>query len=188
MNKVKLIDFVNDKYTDKNTRHSYIATYDKLFEPIQATARNVLEIGIKWGGSIKMLHDYFYRAVITGIDNKDNFPIKFIRNLERVNLYFKNAYDHDFINSNLASKQFDVIIDDGPHTFETQLFFLDHYTKLINKDGLVVVEDVKGVDSAEKLIGLTTSNLNYKIIDLNHERPNAKGGHYDNILIVGKYE
>ena len=180
----KLLDFVNDKYTDKNTRHSYIETYDKLFQPLRYKAENILEIGIKWGGSIKMLHDYFEKATITAIDNKDDFPITFLRNLDRVSLHFQDAYSIDFINS--LDRQYDIIIDDGPHTFESQLFFLDHYTKIINENAIVVVEDVKGVDSAKELIGLTTSNLDYEIIDLSHERPNAKGGHMDNILIIGR--
>ena len=95
MNKVKLIDFVNDKYTDKNTRHSYIEVYDKLFQPLRYKAENILEIGIRKGGSIKMLHDYFEKATITAIDNKDDFPITFLRNLDRVHLHFQDAYNID---------------------------------------------------------------------------------------------
>jgi len=162
MKKTKLIDFVNDKFTDKNTRHSYIEVYDKLFQPLRYKAENILEIGIRKGGSIKMLHDYFEKATITAIDNKDDFPITFLRNLDRVHLHFQDAYNIDFINS------------------------LDRKYDIINENAIVVVEDVKGVDSAKELIGLTTSNLDYEIIDLNHERPNAKGGHMDNILIVGR--
>ena len=65
MNLVKLADHSR---TDKNTLHSYLPLYQKLFEKKKYTAKNVLEIGIFFGGSIKLWSEYFTSSVIYGLD------------------------------------------------------------------------------------------------------------------------
>jgi hypothetical protein len=70
MNSTTLID---NKYTDKNSTHSYLNLYDTLLFSKKHTAKNVLEIGIgdfgeKNGGSIIMWRDYFTNATIHALD------------------------------------------------------------------------------------------------------------------------
>lgn len=179
----KLIDFVDNRLTDKNTRHSYIETYEKFFQPIRSSVKTILEIGVQAGGGIKMLHGFFENSRVTGVDINYRFDVSFLKNLERVNLLLGDAYNTDFINSNFNSHKFDILIDDGPHTFDSQLFFLNNYSKLVKENGLVIVEDVLGIEGANRLIKENTSNLEYEIIDLRHER---KLRNQDNILIIGK--
>jgi hypothetical protein len=45
--------------TDKTTRHNYIEHYDNYFSKFKNTSINLLEIGIKKGGSIKLWREYF---------------------------------------------------------------------------------------------------------------------------------
>ena len=64
MNEPMLSDLIDNQRTDKNTYHSYLGVYQKLFSPKRTTAKNVLEIGVGWvenenGGSIKLWRDYF---------------------------------------------------------------------------------------------------------------------------------
>lgn len=63
---------LDNKYTDKNTIHSYLPLYETLLQPIKETARAVLEVGVYKGGSIKLWHDYFKNASIYGCDISDN--------------------------------------------------------------------------------------------------------------------
>ena len=65
-----LSQIIDNSRTDKNTRHSYLETYEKIFNNKKETATHVLEVGIgggfpgDGGGSIKLWHDYFTNANI----------------------------------------------------------------------------------------------------------------------------
>jgi hypothetical protein len=63
------LDTIVDKnISDKNTCHSYLEVYDNILKDKQLTCKNVLEIGIQHGGSIKLWNDYFVNANIYGLD------------------------------------------------------------------------------------------------------------------------
>ena len=47
--------------TDKNKTHAYLPLYENLLRK-KETAQNILEIGILYGGSIKLWSDYFVNA------------------------------------------------------------------------------------------------------------------------------
>ena len=69
---MSLIDLVDNHLTDKNTNHSYLNLYEQLLCNKKYTAKNILEIGICTGGSIKLWKDYFVNAEnVYGLDNKD---------------------------------------------------------------------------------------------------------------------
>lgn len=66
---------IDNSKTDKNTTHSYLPTYQKIFANKKETAKHILEIGIGDnfcssgnGGSIKLWHDYFQNATIHALD------------------------------------------------------------------------------------------------------------------------
>lgn len=181
----ELDQIINSQLTDKNTRHSYINTYKKLFNPIRSSSQNILEIGIAGGGGALMFRDFFDNATVYCVDIVDRSDARSVlMNQERIVPFFnQNAYDLSFINENFNNKKFDIIVDDGPHTEESQLFFLDHFSDLINPSGILIVEDVNGIDLAHRLINNTTSKLNLEIIDLRHERVIKN---HDNILIIGR--
>ena len=66
-----LSELVNNKLTDKNTDHSYLDLYYDLLCSKKETAKNILEVGIYRGGSIKLWHDFFDNAMIYGLDRDD---------------------------------------------------------------------------------------------------------------------
>ena len=45
---------INNETTDKNTWHSYLPVYTSLMSSKKDTAKNVLEIGVRDGGSIQL--------------------------------------------------------------------------------------------------------------------------------------
>ena len=52
--------------TDKGPKyHNYTETYEYFFRPVKETARNICEIGIEEGASLKMWEGYFRRASIS---------------------------------------------------------------------------------------------------------------------------
>ena len=72
--------------TDKNTTHSYLPLYE--FKNKNETAQNILEIGIHYGGSIKLWSDNFISANIYGLDIIHVHRIAHdIKNKENIILY-----------------------------------------------------------------------------------------------------
>ena len=59
-----LEEIVDNSKTDKNTLHSYLPLYQELLKGKKETAKNILEVGISQGGSIKLWHDYFTNAIL----------------------------------------------------------------------------------------------------------------------------
>jgi SAM-dependent methyltransferase len=111
--------------------------YNKILtQDFNSRVNRVLEIGISDGRSILLWRDYFTGAEITGIDID---YCKLLDNQPRVNQLTTNAYNLRILDS---LGKFDFIIDDGPHTVESQLFFLTHYPKLLNPGGILVLEDI----------------------------------------------
>ena len=183
-----LVD-INRYYTDKNTTHSYYEVYDRLFSPIRNTAKNILEVGIgdfhqKNGGSLILWKLYFENAKIHGVDIiSDDRVYDVIHNDKKIITYTKtNAYSFDFIqklkNDNL---KFEVIIDDGPHTFESQCKFIDLYLDLLTEKGMLIIEDIPDMERVNIFIRLTPEHLRpyIQVYDLRKIK-----GRFDDIIFV----
>lgn len=137
-----------DKYYDRYKFHSYIENvYSNLFSPLKESVKNVLEIGILNGGSLELWRDYFNNATIIGVDIDD--PWKELCN-ERIIQIMADAYSHSFLNF-LPDDYFDIIIDDGPHTPESQIFFVKNYANKVKKGGLMICEDISSEDVFKKM-------------------------------------
>jgi len=77
--------------------------------------------------------------------------------------------------------KFDVIIDDGPHSWESQVWFFKNYDTLLNDGGVLVCEDI-WERHIERLASLK-KELDLYIIDL---RLN-KNAHHNEIIAL-KYK
>jgi hypothetical protein len=96
-----------------------------------------------------------------------------------------DAYTPELINLFKASgKKFDMIVDDGPHTLESMLFFIKHYSALLTDDGILVVEDIPEYEWTQKMLQELPPSLvkSTFIIDRRH----VNGRHDDIMLFVDK--
>jgi spermidine synthase len=174
---------VYEKYkdlTDKNTTHCYISSvYQNLFNDIQDTYKNILEIGIHQGGSLKLWKEYFINATIYAVDNNNNIELFKDAPDKKIKLYINNAYDINFVNS--LPNNFDLIIDDGPHTLESMIKFLEYYQPKLNDKGILIIEDVQDINWIEILKShIFPENIeNYTVHDLRTVK-----GRYDDILLI----
>lgn len=165
--------------TDKGTVHSYLEVYDALFAPRRESAARVLEVGVYEGGSIRLWHDYFPAAEVTGLDvsldaNKTDLA------LPRVRLLTGDAYDHATL-ARLADRRYDVIVDDGPHTLASMLFVARNYTGLLAPGGVLVIEDVQDAGWVPAIVDAFPSYArgSVRVAD----RRGVKG-RYDDLLVV----
>jgi hypothetical protein len=182
---MNLDNIINNDKTDKNTLHSYLELYQHLFNNKQLTAKNILEIGIDRGGSIKLWSDFFINATIYGLDimNIDDIwdDIKNINNIKLYSSY--DAYDpitfnNVFLKSNI---KFDVLIDDGPHTLESMILFIQLYSQIMTDDGILIIEDVQSINWINELINAVPENLKsyIKYYDLRKNK-----NRYDDIVFT----
>jgi cephalosporin hydroxylase len=182
---MNLEEIVDNSRTDKNTVHSYLPLYQKLLINKRETAKNVLEVGIYNGGSIKLWSDFFTNATVYGLDimNRDDVW-ESIKNNEKIILHTStNAYDNDFFSNNFLHKNIrcDFMLDDGPHSLESMVQFIKLYSQIMTDDGILIIEDVQSWDWIETLKDTVPENLKQfiKIYDL---RPNKN--RYDDIVFT----
>jgi trans-aconitate methyltransferase len=163
---------INDVYrpTDKFDLGYVDTFYNELFMPLRDKVTNLLEIGIHYGESLLLWRDYFPNAVIHGVDVHEYTPS--LRQEERLNLQYTNAYTKEFTNT-LSDEFFDIIIDDGPHTFESMVFFLQHYMNKLKPGGILVLEDIINKNWTPHLIDIVNTNYtNYiTIFDMRNRIP-----------------
>ena len=163
--KILLIDLVDNSITDKNTTHSYLDLYQTLLHNKKETAKNVLEIGVCSGGSIKLWGDFFTNATIYGLDAIDiNNPMISPTIINKKNIYLycnTDAYNENVFNHFFKSKdmKFDFMLDDGPHSLESMRQFIILYSQIMTDDGILIIEDVQDWSWIEILTNTVPDNL-----------------------------
>lgn len=182
---MSLEEIVDNLRTDKNTTHSYLPLYQKLLISKKETSKNVLEVGICYGGSIKLWSDFFINANVYGLDimNIDNVW-EGIKNNEKIILYTStDAYNNDFFITNFLNKniKFDFMLDDGPHTLESMKLFIKLYSQIMTDDGILIIEDVQSWDWIDILKNEVPENLRQfiKVYDLRQNK-----NRYDDIVFT----
>jgi len=161
--------------TDKNCLHSYVDNlYGELFEVYRHSAEKLLEIGVENGGSMFMWREYFTKATITGIDNK---ACPQIENRDRIRFIQADAYDTEVVDQ--LPNDFDIIIDDGPHTLESMTFVIKEYLNKIKTNGVLVIEDIQDFNWTNILRRQLPNNFKSEVKDLRRFR-----NRYDDIAMI----
>jgi len=182
---MSLVEIADNTRTDKNTAHSYLPLYQTLLESKKETARNVLEVGIDKGGSIKLWSDFFVNATVYGLDIIESEKVwDGIKNSDKIVLHTStDAYDPQFFAANFLDKniKFDFMLDDGPHTLESMKQFIQLYSQVMTDDGLLIIEDVQEWGWIDALISVVPETLKpfIKTYDLRHNK-----GRWDDIVFT----
>jgi hypothetical protein len=139
--------------------HTYTPVYERLFAPIRHTVEAVFECGLgtnspnfsanmgalgQPGASHRVWRDYFPQAIIVGAD----IDKEVLFEEERIHTGFIDQTSPvaiaQFFNS-LAPKfpaQFDIMIDDGLHTFEAAICLFENSFSQLKAHGIYVIEDM----------------------------------------------
>jgi cephalosporin hydroxylase len=168
--------------TDKNTCHSYLPLYDELLCRKKFTCRRMLEVGICWGGSIELWNKYFPNAMVYAMDilPEPKLP-DLLKSENKIRMISGDAYSPYLSRAIFSGKKFDFVIDDGSHTLHHQLNFLTMYSKLLEDDGILIIEDIQDIHYLEILKENTPDDLKpyIKTFDLRKNK-----GRYDDICFV----
>lgn len=200
LDKHNINGFDKEGGTDKSTLHSYVETYEKLLSPYIDKVCTLLEIGSWHGGSLLLWHEYLQKTKIVAVDIAYQIP----KSIEdkcmtgRILFYEKNAYVVDTANEilNRNPEGFDIIIEDGIHTKESNEFAINNYLPMLKKGGVMIIEDVPANPLNETPFVYTTITMPHVIEEMKALIPegyevevldlvNVKG-RFDDILFIIK--
>lgn len=146
----------NNIYSPNAVCHNYTCFYTELFKNLRNEKIAIFEMGVgvpscmaSWAGSLLGWQEYFPNSEIFSADiDKD-----YLYNKDKIRSFYVDQENENSINNlwlQLSNKTFDLIIDDGPHTFSSNyLFFTLSFNKLKN-GGIYIIEDVN-LDFIDKL-------------------------------------
>ncbi len=173
------LDYISNKYhLDKNISsgcHNYIPGYVSLFENVRLNVKHILEIGIgsiengqmsgvvclgyKSGNSLKCWSEYFQNSKVYGIDIYQHKEL----NTDKITCFVADQSNEQDLRNVITTIncELDIIIDDGSHVGEHQVFSFMYLNKFLSKNGIYVIEDIQP-HNIEKFIDLTIFPESYR--------------------------
>ncbi len=135
--------------------HTYTDLYSDLFDHCKDKIEKVFECGIgtntnlvsgmgteyKPGASLRVWRDYFFNAEIYGADIDENILFK----EDRINTFYVDQLDSASIKNmfdSIGKVSFDLMIDDGLHTFESGKTLFENSFHMLKENGIYIIEDV----------------------------------------------
>jgi hypothetical protein len=174
--------------------HTYADYYSNLFSHCRTSIGKVFECGLgtnnpslissmgsmgKPGASLRVWRDYFPNATIYGAD----IDVEILFEDDRIHTSYINQIDPCSIDKfwkDLGQKDFDLILDDGLHTFEGGSCLFVNSIKYLKDGGIYIIEDVSVPDL--HLFKKFFDGLNYHVEYVSLIRPHLRLG--DNNLVV----
>lgn len=160
--------------------HTYLETYDKLFERFRDGC-DFLEIGLASGDSIKLWNRYFENSNIVGVDLSIVFELDKVRlNRNIIKLISADATNPNIVdvleNEFWPNCKFNLILDDADHRTISQITTFNLLKHKVKKGGYYILEDILALDiEREKYLALHDK---VEIVDM------RANGRFDNVLII----
>jgi hypothetical protein len=181
--------------------HNYTTLYSALFKAYRDQPLRILELGLGTnnpnvpfnmgvfghpGASVRGWRDLFPRAAVFGadIDRATLFQE------DRIKTFYCNQVDQASIRDLWAQPDLqcgaDIIIEDGLHTFEANISFMDGSLDHLRPGGVYIVEDIERKWN-DRWIGLIESSYSksrpdfeFAFVDL----PNSLNTYWNNLLVI----
>lgn len=173
-------------WPDKGSVHSYIEVYEEILAPYRHSAKNVLEIGLMNGESLRMWEEYF-NGKVWGMDCSET-PINGKADLRPMiaegthNIVICDAENSNAIETFFKGIKFDVIIEDAGHDIVQQLKIYDVFESYMANDSIYIIEDIQFIDTFGHLF--SSRNFPQKKVTIIDRRYTKQ--RYDDVLVVIK--
>jgi len=163
--------YLNDNLGTDKQYHDYLKYYDEIFKTKKYSIKKMIEVGIGEGGSLRLWDKFFKNAEeIHGFDTLKCHPQQHAQNIwndlmKKKRIYIHNetdAYNIENVKNALGNKRFDFILDDGPHTLESQIEFIKIYTNYLSENGILIIEDIQNPEYIKTFFDSVTPNLREK--------------------------
>jgi beta-1,4-mannosyl-glycoprotein beta-1,4-N-acetylglucosaminyltransferase len=177
--------FDSEGGTDKGTLHSYIETYERILSRYIGKKSSILEIGVQYGGSSLLWHEYLEDSNLVMSDIKDQIGKNILDRLnpERYKFHIFDAYTKESLEKIKEENPggFDILIDDGPHTLDSQKFFIENYISLAKENSVMIIEDIQDINHTTILKECLPEEYreSIEIIDLRNQK-----NRYDDIMFI----
>jgi hypothetical protein len=180
--------------------HNYTTVYSALLGKLRNLPLRIFELGLGTdnpnlassmrangcpGGSLRGWRELFPRGLVYGADidrdilfEEDRIKTFWCDQLDRVAI-------RDLWLQPVLREGFDLIVDDGLHTFEANTSFLEGSLKQLRLGGIFVIEDVVRETIGkwcERLGAISKQFPNYDIELV--ELPNSRNHHDNNLVII----
>ena len=183
-----------------NSHHNYTTFYYCIFKDIQYDSLKIFELGLGTnnvnipsnmgangapGASLYGWSEFFINSEIFGADIDENI----LFNTEKIKTFHCDQTNKDSIlkmwNNDALAEEFDIIIEDGLHTFLSNVTFFENSVHKLKKGGFFIIEDIdhRNINLFNNKIEeweLIYPNLLFKLIMLPSKNK------YDNNLILIK--
>ena len=192
--------FGSDKGSPNGGHHNYTLLYDPLFAPVRQAPIRVFELGLgtnnlnfpsnmgadgKPGASLRGWKQFFPNAQIFGADIDDGILFE----EERIKTYQcdqngTESVSRLWINSDLAP-EFDIIIEDGLHIFESNVHFFENSCHKLKVGGVFVIEDIQSYTFQNWAVKVPEwraryPHLTFRMVQI----PNERNKFDNNVLLV----
>jgi len=127
--------------TDKYWVHGYTQIYDRFFHPYRRTKKSILELGLKYGASMKLWREAFPKARLVGLDKNYTTWKKYTPTDKKTKVIIGAQDDENTLAEVAKEGPFDIIIDDCSHVPEHQMASFNYLWKHVSSHGLYVIED-----------------------------------------------
>lgn len=150
----KLCEIFTSYGSDKGDNHNYSTFYDHVFSSVKDENINLFELGLSIhngdialapGCSLLGFRDYFSKAELYGADIDPN---SLIHDYQRIKTYLVDQTNPHMIEDlwyhpDLYEVEFDIMIEDGLHTFEANKIFFENSIHKLKNGGIYIIEDIK---------------------------------------------
>lgn len=182
---------------EKLTPHNYDLFYYDYFYKIKSQIHNIFELGIgsnnpniksnmrnftNPGASLRVFREFFNEANIYGADIDKEVLFKD----NRIRTYFVDTLNKLSIKQmwkKINIHNFDIIIDDGLHTYDSNINFFDESFSKLKKGGFYIIEDIHYIYITKLVNYFKKLKLNYKIIIFDYDKYFKKDSH---IIVITK--
>ena len=188
--------------TDKaGKRHNYTTIYAELFGKLRGQPLRIFEIGLgtnnpafafnmggigRPGASLRGWRELFPNALVYGADIDRDILFE----EDRIKTFYCDQLDdgavRDLWSQAALVDGMDIIVDDGLHTFEGNISFLDRSLDRLRPGGVYVIEDIcsavieKWCDCLEATYSGRFPNHEFALVEV----PNEFNGRDNNLLII----
>lgn len=144
-------------YDIKKSQHNYTTFYYSIFNKIQNDNLRLFELGLgtnnvnvlsnmgpngRPGASLYGWRDFFPNSKIYGADIDKGI----LFSTDRIKTFYCDQTNPDVIkelwNNDELQEDFDIIIEDGLHTYEANVCFLENSIHKLKVNGYYIVEDI----------------------------------------------
>jgi hypothetical protein len=131
------------------------------------------------GASLRVWRDYFPRANIFGAD----VDRAILFNEERISTFYCDQTNPAAIEQmwkSIPGVEFDLMIDDGLHTFQAGVCLFEHSFHRLRSGGVYIIEDVQVAALIDFMRYLLARNFDYDFVNLHRKTTSLR----DNSLVV----